>query len=99
MLLEYEYTCVAFGLISSMLLFCDIYLLFLIIYSYYMMAILYIQKTTFSSLLYINSSIRTIGLIKFSIFGILYILFSVASVVSIRSLQGDLCPNTVVQTI
>jgi hypothetical protein len=33
------------------------------------------------------------------IIGILYILFSVASVVSRRSLQGDLCPNAVGQMI
>jgi hypothetical protein len=33
------------------------------------------------------------------IIGVLYILFSVDSVVSRRSLQGGLCPNTVVQMI
>jgi hypothetical protein len=66
MLLEHEYIHVTLGLIT----FDDIYLLFFITYSYYMRVILYVQKTTLSSLLYINSSIQTIGLIKLYIFDI-----------------------------
>jgi hypothetical protein len=60
MLLEHEYIRVTLGLIT----FDDIYLLFLITYFYYVRVILYVQKTTLSSLLYINSSIQTIRLIK-----------------------------------
>jgi hypothetical protein len=64
MLLEHEYICITLGLIT----FDDLYLLLLITYFYYTRVILYVQNTTLSSLLYINSSIQTIGLIKLSIF-------------------------------
>jgi hypothetical protein len=64
MLLEHEYIRFTLGLIT----FDDLHLPLLITYFYYMRVILYVQKYTHSSLLYINSSIQTIGLIKLSIF-------------------------------
>jgi hypothetical protein len=49
------------------IIFDDFYLLFVITYFYYMRIILYVQKTIYSGLLYISSSIQIIGLITLSI--------------------------------
>jgi hypothetical protein len=68
MLLEYEYTCVAFGLISRMLLFVIFISYFDHLFLLHDDNTIYMQKTTLSSLLYMNSSILTIGLIKLSNF-------------------------------